>query len=101
VAGLRKHLESEDVDRVRKAVRKFPTENATTQMLAWARTVELAAGRAGLLACGDLSVAADLAERYPVGGQLTSQERIADMMSYCISDQYGKLREKLGIAVRS
>jgi len=101
VAGMRKHLQPEDVERLRQAVRKFPAENATAQMLAWAKTVELAAGRAGLLACGDLGVAADLTERYPVGGQLEAEERVVDLMSYSISEQYAALREKLGIAVRA
>ena len=99
-SGLKKKLRDDELDRLRRATRKFSSENATGQMLAWARTVELSAGRAGLLACGDLNVAAALVREYPVGGQLTPEARIADLMSYSISKEYAQLREKLGVTVK-
>jgi len=99
-SGLKKKLREDELGRLRRASRKFSSENATGQMLAWARTVELSAGRAGLLACGDLNVAAALVQEYPVGGQLTPKARIADLMSYSISQEYAQLREKLGVTVK-
>jgi hypothetical protein len=99
VAGIRSKLSEAALETLRKATRKFPTENATQQMMAWAQTVELAAGRGGLLACGDLSVAADLTQRYPTGGQLTVEARVADLMSYCVSEEYEALRRSVGAAI--
>jgi hypothetical protein len=44
-------------------------------------------------------VAAQLTERFPMGAQTSIQDRIADLLSYSISEEYEELRDMLGVAV--
>jgi hypothetical protein len=65
----------------------------------WLRTLELTGGRAGLLACGDVSVAAELVQKHPQRGQTREEEQVSDLMSFSVSDEYTKLRRRLGVAI--
>jgi len=61
----------------------------------WARNIELTAGRAGLLLCGDLATAASLvrSESRPFGG-LTSDDRRHDLISFVVSAEHRELRDR-------
>ena len=61
----------------------------------WARSVELSAGRAGLLLCGDLATATALvrSESRPIAG-LTPQDRRYDMIAFCSSPEHSELRSR-------
>lgn len=84
---------------LRAAVERFEPRNTRRRITAWARSVHLAAGRAGLLACGDIHRAADLVRRFPPAGELTAEEQIADLCAWSIGAGCAELRKRLGIAV--
>jgi hypothetical protein len=70
------------------------------RLLYFRRTVSLAGGRAGLLACGNLELAIRLTERFPIsdGGALDAQ--IGDLMRFAVSAEHASLRERIGVAVK-
>ena len=61
----------------------------------WARGIEVTAGRAGLLLCGDLATAASLvrSESRPIGG-LTPDDRRHDLISFVVSPEHRQLRAR-------
>ena len=71
------------------------------RLYSWVRSVELVAARAGLLACGDLHVACDLVERYPLGMYSSPFDQISALLPFKLSDEYLKLRGHLGVQVSS
>lgn len=81
-------------------VRGLSTDTLAERANAWARSVELVAGRIGLLACGDVSVAADLVARFPMPGLLSPRTQKEDLLAYAISEQYGEMRSRLGAQIR-
>ena len=68
-------------------------------VFAWLRCVEETAGRAGLLASSNLTVAANvlaIAGASP-GGQ-SAAERAKGLIAFCVSQQHAALRQWLGVA---
>jgi hypothetical protein len=65
------------------------------------RSIERTACRAGLLASGDVNVAARLlaVDGRAVGG-LTAADRIRDLLGFSIGSSYARLRRALGVAVK-
>ncbi|MBN2195986.1 MAG: hypothetical protein JW751_24425 [Polyangiaceae bacterium] len=104
-ADLARHIHEEldDTERaaLAAAMEQIQLADAPNRMLGWARNVELTAARAGLVACGDVSVAAALTERFPVGGHTSAFEEVSALLAYTASDEYTTLRLHLGITVRS
>lgn len=98
-AELEAKLDATARARLEEAVSGFDTRNLRRRIAAWMRSVLLSGGRAGLLACGDLHLAATLLERFPPPGGLDAAEELADLRAYSISRQYAELRERLGVGV--
>ena len=71
-----------------------------SRALAWSRSVELAACRAGLLACGSVEIAARMTERFPHGGLLTVEQQIDDLLVWSLGAEHRRLRERLGVVVQ-
>jgi hypothetical protein len=62
----------------------------------WLRRLELTATRAGLLACGDLGVAARLVENDPAPvGDLSPRAKADDLLVFATSDAYEALRREI------
>ena len=96
---LRRELSAEAIARLEELVERFETEGARADLVAWARSIEIAATRAGLLLCGDLKVVSDLLEADDrVVGDLTPRDRIHDLLPFSVSHVYAELRGELGIA---
>jgi hypothetical protein len=95
--SLKRHLSPEARGKLETIVQDFPMRDASSRMLAWARAVELGAGRAGLLAAGDLDVAVRMTRRYPLGGLVETEEQVKDLLSYAVSAEYETLRRALGV----
>src|SRR5262249_24969158 len=72
-------------------VRGLSTDNLADRATAWVRSVEVVAGRVGLLASGDVSVAANLVARFPLPGLLSPSAQREDLLAYSISAEYGEL----------
>ena len=72
----------------------------TLDVFAWLRSVEVTASRAGLLASGNVTVAANvlaIAGASP-GGQ-SAAERARALLGFCVSKQHADLRQWLGVMV--
>lgn len=89
--GGRKALEA--------AVAQLDARGGKLDLLAWIRGVELTAARAGLLLAGDLRVPMRMTkdEARPIG-ELSPEAKRGDLLAFCASDRYGKLRDRLGVA---
>ena len=92
-------LDAEARQRLTQAVTDFDARNMRRRIAAWMRSVRLSGGRAGLLACGDLHLAAKLLERFPPAGGLEAEDELGDLRAYSISREYAELRERIGVAV--
>jgi tetratricopeptide (TPR) repeat protein len=97
--GLRRHLRPESKARLEDVARTFPLAEAGRRIQTWARAVELAAGRAGLLASGSVELAAELTRRHPLGGTLDVETQVKELLAYSVSAEYAALRAHLGVAV--
>jgi hypothetical protein len=98
--GLRRHLQGPVLARLREAIGASTASEVSTRLRLWARSAELVAGRAGLLACGNLELVAKVTERAPLGS-VSAAEQLADLVAYSLSDEYTALRKRLGVAITS
>jgi tetratricopeptide (TPR) repeat protein len=92
-------LDADRRKRLEVAVGRVTARGGTVDLLGWVRSVERTACRAGLLACGDLTVAARILAVDPraVGG-LGASDRIRDLLAFSVSSNYASVRRTLGIA---
>jgi tetratricopeptide (TPR) repeat protein len=83
------------------AVRQLAKRGGQLDLVDWQRSVERIACRAGMLACGDLNVAARLlsVDGRVIGG-MSAADRIKDLIPFSISQRYAGLRSALGVAAR-
>jgi len=61
--------------------------------------LELMGVRMGLLACGDVAIAADLLRRFPQAGLTTLEDQLGELYAFAISREYTSLRERIGVAI--
>jgi hypothetical protein len=101
VRGLKRHLRGERASQVAEAARAVPPNGLGARLAAFQRSVDRAAGRAGLLACGNLELAVKLTERFPLKSDLDASAQVADLFCFSVSEEYAALRERLGVAVRA
>jgi tetratricopeptide (TPR) repeat protein len=99
VARLSEVLEPDERDALKRACRAFDVKNTRRRIVAWARSVHLSAGRAGLIACGDVRLAAELTRRFVLPGDLDAHAAVADLCAYAVSRSYADVRERLGVCV--
>lgn len=81
------------------AVQQITARGGTIDVIQWQRDLERTACRAGLLACGDLTVAAHMlaVDGRSIGG-LSARDRVRDLVAYSVSEPYAKLRSAVGVA---
>lgn len=83
-----------------EVVSRLDARGGKLDMLAWIRGVELTAGRVGLTLAGDLRIAMRMMkEEKRAIGDLTLEQKRADLISFCASEKYGLLRERIGVAI--
>ncbi|MBN1610062.1 MAG: hypothetical protein JW940_25775 [Polyangiaceae bacterium] len=89
-------LEPSALDGLRRSFLRFVEAGGRTNLQRWSAAVEKTACRAGLLVCGDLSVAVRLlaAEEGTLG------ELAKDLIVFSTSEPYFQLRQRLGIALQ-
>lgn len=89
-------------EKLSSAMHALADRGGQLDLVAWLRAMERAACRAGLLACGDLTVAARVlsVDRHAVAG-MSAADRLRDLVPFSVSAEYSGLRRKLGIAARS
>ncbi len=93
---LEARLQAEGGELLDEAVLEFDAAGARADLGAYAEAVERAALRAGLLLCGKLPVAIEMARRLP-GGEDLAAEREAELLAFTVSEEAAALRERLGV----
>ena len=99
---LGSRLDAEKKKALEDAVARLDARGGKLDLLAWIRHVELTAARAGLMLAGDLRVPMRiLSEETRAIGELSDETKRGDLLAFCASDAYGKLRERMGVAIHS
>ena len=97
---LAEHMSGEVKETLGGLVEKMLEAGGALDVFAWLRCVEETAGRAGLLASGNLTVAGNvlaIAGASP-GGQ-SAAERARGLIAFSVSRQHAEMRKWLGVAV--
>jgi hypothetical protein len=82
--------------RLRACFLRFVEQGGRTNLRRWALASDRTAARAGLLLADDLVAAHTMLE---VEDATLRQERMNDLLFFSVSERYGALRKKLGIAL--
>ncbi len=86
--------------KLEEIVGRLEERGGRLDLLAWIRGVELTATRVGLLLAGDLRIASRLMKEEERSiGDLGPDAKRGDLLSFCASEPYGELRERMGIAI--
>ncbi len=98
---LAKHVGEQEKAWLAEAVQALEARGGRVDLAAWVRSVELSAGRAGFVLCGDLGVAVKRirGETRSIA-DLSADDRRNDLLAFSASNELAELREKLGIAAR-
>jgi golgin subfamily B member 1 len=64
----------------------------------WARAALFTANRAGLLACGDIVTAAQMAATQAPAQGMTADEAVTDLVRWSVSPEHLAIREQLGLS---
>ena len=91
-------LEPQSIDRLRGHFLRFVEEGGRTNLQRWTTSVDRTCARAGLLLANDLKAAHSVCA---LEDPTHLDEKMDDLMSFVVSDRYGKLRKQIGIAVAS
>jgi hypothetical protein len=97
--ALKRELRGPALDAFATAAGSGSAAEIARRLKARERAARRVASRAGLLATGNLGLAARIIERQPLPGS-SAVEQVDDLIAYSLSDEYAMLRERLGVAVR-
>jgi tetratricopeptide (TPR) repeat protein len=99
---LARRLDATGRAAVAAAARAIGDRGGQLDLLAWLRATERAACRLGLVACGDLTIAARaLSVDARVVGGLSAADRLRDLVPFSVSPAYAQVRRTLGIEARA
>jgi len=100
--SLAQRLDAVQRLKLETAVKSLTSRGGQLDLVSWIRGTESTACRAGLLASGDINVAARLlAVDGRVVGGLTARDRVRDLIPFSISERYASLRRAIGVAAGS
>ncbi len=95
-------LGAEQKTKLEDIVARLEERGGRLDLLAWIRGVELTATRVGLLLAGDLrTVSRIMKDEDRTIADLGADAKRGDLLSFCASEEYGKLRERMGVAIHS
>jgi tetratricopeptide (TPR) repeat protein len=96
--GLARRLGEEERAALTLAVHKLDARGGRVDLAAWIRSVELTAGRAGLLLCGDLRTAMTrIRSETRAVADLTVDEKRVDLIGFCCSRTLAELRASVAV----
>ncbi|MBS2018158.1 MAG: hypothetical protein JST00_35125 [Deltaproteobacteria bacterium] len=99
---LGQRLSAESKAALEEAVGRLDERGGKLDLLAWIRHVELTATRAGMLLAGDLRAALRMMkDESRVVGDLSFDAKRGDLLAFTASEGYGKLRERMGVAIHT
>jgi len=97
---LRGFMQPVQLEGLRMVVKKFIAEGAKANIKRWVQCVEVTSARTGFLLAGDLDIAKKIiAAEQPLPGDLSPAEKLKEMLSFAVSEQYFHLRTTLGISI--
>ncbi|MCA9598964.1 MAG: hypothetical protein KC776_36890 [Myxococcales bacterium] len=77
----------------------FDTRGARARIERWLHRADRIAGRLGLVACGDLHMAAEICERFPLATS-SVDEQLDDLFAFALSEEHADIRRRLGVSVK-
>ncbi len=99
-AQLQPQMSAETRESLGTLVEGVLSGDDTLDVFTWLRSVEVTASRAGLLASGNVTVAANvLAVAGATPGGQSAAERAKALLAFCVSQRHTALRKLLGVAV--
>jgi hypothetical protein len=97
---LAKYMQPVQLEGLRMMVKRFIDDGAKANIKRWNQAVELTACRTGLIVSGDLEVAKKiLSAEEQLPGDLSTADKMKELLLYFVSDEYTQVRKALGIAV--
>jgi len=97
-AHLHRALDEAARARLREATRNLTPSRGRRRVQSYTEAIDRVANRVGLLACGDLDVAARMIERFPV--ETAVPDPIGDLLAFSVSQAFADLRAHLGVGAR-
>lgn len=100
--SLAQYLQPVQLEGLKQVVKQFLADGARANVRRWAYGVEHTACRAGLVLCGDLEIARKIiGSEQQTPGDLTAADKMKDLLTFTVSEEYSTLRKALGVAVQA
>ena len=101
-AVLRAKMQPSQVEEIAKACKIFAKRGMRTDIKRFIQTVELTACRAGFLVSNDLDASVAMLSQLESAGpdDLSPTEKTKELILFSVSQEYFRLREAIGIALR-
>lgn len=100
LAAIKAHLPAAAMEQLASLVTKVIASDTSLDLKRWTLAVDLTADRAGFVLANDLAVALAVIKATPDDQSAVSQaDRIRELRLYAVSEEYLRLRQRLGIAI--
>jgi hypothetical protein len=100
LAAIKAHLPAAAMEQLASLVTKLIASDASLDLKRWTLAVDLTADRAGFVLANDLAVSLAVIKATPDDQSAVSQaDRIRELRLYAVSEEYLRLRQRLGIAI--
>jgi tetratricopeptide (TPR) repeat protein len=96
---LRDGLDNAQLERLQGYVQAFVAKSGGVNLKQWARSIDFTCDRAGLLLCGDVSVAVRILKEQ-ISDKAVLAERLRAITLFTVSDEHHRLREQIGTALK-
>lgn len=100
VAAVKQHVTGQSLEVLTSLVAKLLATDASLDLRRWMTGVDLTADRAGFVLANDLAMAVAIVKASPEDqSSVTHAERVRELRAYAISEEYLRLRQRLGLAM--
>lgn len=100
LAAVKAHLSGQSLEVLTSLVGKLLAAGSALDLRRWLAGVDLTADRAGFVLANDLAMAIAVIKATPEEqSSVTHAERVRELRAYAVSDEYMRLRQRLGIAM--
>jgi tetratricopeptide (TPR) repeat protein len=100
LAAIKAHLQGAAMEQLASLVTKLIASDLSLDLKRWTIAVDLTADRAGFVLANDLAVALAVIKATPDEQAAVPQaDRVRELRAYAVSEEYLRLRQRLGIAI--
>jgi tetratricopeptide (TPR) repeat protein len=100
LASVRAELKGQSLDLLTSLVGKLLASDSALDLRRWVAGVDLTADRAGFVLANDLAMAIAVIKATPEEqSSLSHAERVRELRAYAVSEEYMRLRQRLGVAM--